>query len=183
MKFILSSLLFITITAAAQSSDFIILKKNNKTVQTFYSGSDIAFTSSSGAYVQGRINSIQHDTIYVQEFVVRQLPTTFGTYINDTAGSYHYKFHYQEIGSLGSPPKKGFDMQSSGAALLGGGILLTLGSGVVYLADRKKFSAPLLIAAVGLGTAGFFLSRGKKEGIPIGKKYRLVYMDMSDKKR
>jgi hypothetical protein len=183
MKIILSLVLFISTGSFAQSADFIILKKNNKTIQTFYSGSDIAFTSTRGAFVHAQINAIKNDTLYLQEFVVRMLPTTFGTYVFDTAGSYHYKYHYKEIKVIGRKEKTNFDMRGSGAALLGGGILLTLASGVVYLADPKKFSAPLLIAAVGLGTAGYFMSKGKSGGMIIGKKYQMLYMDMSDKKR
>ncbi len=183
MKIILSFLLFISTLSFAQSGDFIILKKNNKTIETFYSGSHIAFTSTNGAFIDASINQIKNDTLYLQEFIIRYLPTTFGTYIIDTAGSYHYQYDYREIKFMGRKQKTNFDMRGSGAALLGGGILLTIGSGVVFLADRKKFSAPLLIAAVGLGTVGYFLGKSKSGGIIIGKKYRLVYMDMSDKKK
>jgi hypothetical protein len=66
---------------------------------------------------------------------------------------------------------------------MGGGALLALGSGVVYIADREKFSAPLLLSSIGLGTIGYFMAKGKKGGnaIPIGKKYKLVYMNMGNK--
>jgi len=69
--------------------------------------------------------------------------------------------------------------------LFGGGVLLTLGSGVVYVVDKEKFSAPLLLASAGLGTLGYFMSKGKKGGnaMLIGKKYQLVYMDMSNERR
>lgn len=183
MKIILISLLFFTTTSFAQSADFIILKKNNKTVTTFYSGTDIAFTSTSGAFINARINAIKNDTLFLQQFVVRMLPTTYGSYILDTAGSYHYKYDYRDIKAIGREEKTNFNWRGSGTALLSGGILLTIGSGIVYFADRKKFSAPLLIAAVGLGTAGYFLSKGKSNAMTIGKKYQLLYMDMSDKKR
>ena len=62
--------------------------------------------------------------------------------------------------------------------------MLTLASGVVYVADRKKFSLPLLLTSVGLGTIGYFIKKKKKggSGMVIGKKYKLVYMNMSNKK-
>jgi hypothetical protein len=78
--------------------------------------------------------------------------------------------------------KKGFNTRGSGASLFGGGVLLTLASGVVYLVDRDKFSAPLLIASAALGTAGYFMAKGGSNAMLIGKKYRLIYMDMSNKK-
>ena len=184
MKYFLSALLFISITSLAQTADFIILKKHNKTIATFYSGTNIAFTAESGAFINANINSIQNDTLYLQEFIVRYLPTTIGTYIVDTAGSYHYKFHYNQISAMGRKEKTNFNVKGSGAALLGGGILLTLASGVVYLVDPEKFSAPLMFTSMGLATIGYFMAKGKKGGgaMVIGKKYRLVYMNMSNKK-
>ena len=182
MKIILPICLFISTVSVAQSADFIILKKNNKTIATFYSGTNIAFTTHSGAYINATINRVKDDTLYLQQFIIRYLPTTIGTYIIDTSGSYHYKFHYKQIKAIGVAEKTNFNWKGSGAALLGGGILLTLGSGVVYLADRQKFSPQLLIAAVTLGTAGYFISKGKNNGMVIGRKYRLVYMNMSNRK-
>jgi hypothetical protein len=182
MKLLLPILLFFSTSSFSQSADFIQLKKNNKTIATFYSGMNIAFTAQSGASVHAFINGIKNDTLYLQEFIIRYLPTTIGTYIIDTAGSYHYKYHYNQIAAIGQKEKTNFNTRGSGAALFGGGILLTLGSGLVYLADREKFSAPLLLSSVGLGTLGYFMAKGKKggNGMVIGKKYRLVYMNMSN---
>ena len=184
MKFFLAILLFISTTSLGQNADFIILKKHGKTIQTFYTGTDIAFTAESGSFISARINGIQNDTLYLQEFIIRYLPTTIGTYIIDTAGSYHYKYHYNQVKVIGKKESTNFNVKGSGAALFGGGVLLTLGSAVVYLVDRQKFSAPLLIASAGLGTLGYFLAKGKKGGggMVIGKKYKLVYMNMSNKK-
>jgi hypothetical protein len=184
MKLMLLIFFFLPIVSFSQSADFIQLKKHNKTITTFYSGSQIAFTAESGAYIDALINGIKNDTLYLQEFIIRYLPTTIGTYIIDTAGSYHYKYNYRQIAAIGQKPKTNFNTRGSGAALLGGGAVLTLASGLVYVADRKKFSAPLLLASVGLGTLGYFMAKGKKSGggMLIGKKYRLVYMNMSNTK-
>ena len=184
MKIYLLILLFISTTAFSQSADFIQLKKNNKTITTFYSGMNMAFTAESGAYIDALINGIKNDTLYLQQFIIRYLPTTIGTYIVDTVGSYHYKYHYNQIVAIGQKEKTNFNVKGSGAALFGGGVLLTLASGVVYVADKEKFSAPLLLASVGLGTLGYFMAKGKKgSGMLIGKKYKLVYMNMSNKQR
>ncbi len=185
MNLLFSSLLFISCTIQAQQSDFIILKKNNKTFNTFYSGMDIAFTTTSGSFINAHISGIKDDTLYLQQFIIRYIPTTLGTYIVDTAGSYRYKYHYNQVAAIGQREKTNFNTKGSGAALLGGGALLTLASGVVYLVDKEKFSAPLLLTSIGLGTLGYFMAKGKKRGngMPIGKKYKLVYMNMSiDKK-
>jgi hypothetical protein len=184
MKLLLPILLLISATSFSQSADFIQLKKKNKLVTTFYSGMNISLTAQSGANINALINGIQNDTLYLQEFIIQYLPTTFGTYIIDTVGSYRYKYHYNQVAAIGKKEKTNFNTKGSGAALFGGGALLTLASGVIYVVDRKKFSLPLLLTSVGLGTLGYFLAKGKKNGIAmvIGKKYKLVYMNMSIKK-
>ena len=184
MKLLLLILFFLPTFCFSQSADFIQLKKHNKTIITFYSGNNIAFTAESGAYIDALINGIKNDTLYLQQFIIRYLPTTIGTYIIDTVGRYHYKYNYRQIVAIGQNPKTNFNTKGSGAALLGGGAVLTLASGVIYVADRKKFSVPLLLASVGLGTLGYFMAKGKKNGggMLIGKKYKLVYMNMSNKK-
>ncbi len=184
MKLFLPALLLFSLHSFSQSADFIVLKKKNKTVETFYSGNNISITTTSGSYINALINGIRSDTLFLQEFIISYHPTTIGTIIIDTLGSYHYKLHYTQVAAIGRKAKTGFNWRGSGASLMGGGALLIIGSGIVYLADRQKFSAPLLISAAGLGTLGYFLAKGKKNGnaMIIGKKYRLVYMDMSNKK-
>lgn len=184
MKILLTYLLLFSGAAFSQTADFIQLKKKNKTITTYYSGMEIALTTESGAYLNAHINGIKNDTLYLQEFIIRYLPTNIGTYIVDTAGSYRYKYHYNQFAAIGKKANTNFNTRGSGAALLGGGALIALGSGVVYLADKEKFSAPLLLAAVGLGTLGYFMAKGKKgSGMVIGKKYKLVYMNMSTEKK
>ena len=185
MKCLLPVLLLLSLHAYSQSADFIILKKKNKTIETFYSGSHISFTAKSGTYLNDvLINGIKNDTLYIQEFITSYALTTFGAYIIDTLGSYRYKYRYSDILAIGRKAKTNFNNRGSGAALLGGGIVLVVASGVIYLADRSKFSAPLLLASAGLGTLGYFWAKGKKNGgaLIIGKKYSLTYMNMSNTK-
>lgn len=183
MKLLLPLLLLLSAAAFCQNADFIQLKKRGKTVTVFYSGMNISFTTTSGSNITALINGIQHDTLYLQEFIVQYIPTNIGTYIIDTLGSYRYTFHYNQVAAIGKKERTNFNVKGSGAALLGGGALIALGSGVVFIADREKFSAPLLLSSIGLGTLGYFMAKGKKGGnaIPIGKKYKLVYMNMGNK--
>ena len=180
MKLLLPFFILISFTAHSQSADFISLKKNGKTIKTFFAGANIDLTTTSGAYIKAFINGIKNDSLFLQEFIIQYLPTTFGTYIIDTMGSYHYKFHYNQIKAIGQWKKAKFDIRGNGAVLLGGGILLTLASGVVYLVEKEKFSAPLFIASAGLATIGYFMTKSGGKGIVIGKKYKLVYTNMSN---
>ena len=164
-------------TANAQSADFIILKKKNKTVDIFYKGSNIEFITTTGAYRNAVINNIKNDSIFLQEFLINRVPTTLGFYVIDTIGSFRYAYNYKQIGHFGKENKK-FNVAGSGAALLGGGTLLSLASGVVYIADRKNFSPGLLGVGAGLAAVGYLIGKGSNKGITIGKKhYRLQYMN------
>lgn len=178
MKWLLHILLILSFTCGAQSSDFIILKKGNKTIRNIYAGTNLKFVTTNGAYRDGLVTAIHNDSIYLQEFLVRRLPTIYGSYINDTAGSFRYTYHYNQVGGFGKKAKKGFNVSGSGDALLGGGILLTLASGVSYIADKDKFSPELLGAALALGGLGYLMSTSRKNGIVIGRKYSLEYMKM-----
>jgi len=173
--------LFIYTQTFAQPSDFILLKKNNRTVSTYFAGSNINFTSASGTYIQAIINSINNDTLFLKEYIVRQVPTQLGVYILDTS-FYYAQFHYNQIKAIGKTGRR-FDLGGSGAALMGGGILLTVASGVVYLADNKKFSPELLAASVGLFGVGYLLSKQSGKGMVIGSKYSLVYIKAADNKK
>lgn len=172
-------LLFTPALSQAQPSDFIILKKKDKTIRSYYDGTQIEFVTVAGVYKNALITKIRNDSIFLKEYLVRQVVTQFGFYVTDTAGSFSYTYHYKDIKSLGKPAK-GFNVSGSGAALLGGGIVLTVASGVVYLADRKKFSPGLLIASVGLAGVGYLMTKAGSKGIVIGKrKYRLEYVKLT----
>ena len=181
--FILILFLFVGFVLKAQPSDFIILKKKNKTVKIYYKGYNIEFITSSGTYRNAFIKDIKNDSIFLQEFLINRVPTSLGFYIIDTVGSFKYAYNYNEIYHFGQENKK-FNLAGSGATLLGGGVLLTLASGVVYLADNKNFSPTLLVAGAGLAAVGYFMSKGINKGITIGKKnYRLQYINASGIKK
>ncbi len=177
MRLVIVIILFLApIFTEAQTADFIILKKKNKTVKIFYKGSNIEFVTTQGAYRNAVINDIKSDSIFLQEFLVSRRPTTLGFFVIDTLGSFSYAYNYNEIYHFGQDNKK-FNLAGSGATLLGGGILITLASGVVYVADNKNFSPALLAAGAGLAGIGYLMSKGANKGITIGKKhYRLQYM-------
>ena len=177
MKHCLLLILFFTAyVLKAQPSDFIILKKGNKTIRTYFQGSNIEFITINGAYRNALITNIQKDSIYLREFLVRQVITRLGFYIIDTAGSFRYTYHVNQVKSIGKDAKN-FNWKGSGAALLGGGTLLTLASGISYIADKEKFSPALLAASAGLAVAGYFMAKSGK-GMIIGKKYKLQYMSL-----
>lgn len=181
MRF-LSIVLFFCIAQSSRSqpSDFLILKKKGKSITNFYAGTNIEFVSIYGAYRNGLITQIRNDSVFIQEFQIQQIPTTLGTYITDTVGSFRYAYPYRDILTIGSKPEKGFNLAGSGAALSGGGVLLMVASGVVYIVDKDKFSPELALGAAGLAAVGYLLSKAAGKSIVIGKRgYSLEYADMT----
>jgi hypothetical protein len=168
---------------AQEASDFILLQKHNQTVASFYKGNDISFVTVSGASIDAQITDIRNDSIFLAEYIINQVPTNAGVNISDTVGSYPYQFNYNEI-KLINLPGRHFDVSASGASLFGGGLLLFVGSGVVYVADKSEFSPVIMIAGAALATIGYFLTRKHSDGYTIGRKYKLAYIDVtSDKKQ
>jgi hypothetical protein len=171
-------LLLITVNIFAQPSDFITLKKKGKTIKTFFAGSNISFITTGGANFNVQINNIRNDSIFVTEFMIVQVPTRLGVYVLDTAARYKYSFNYREIATI-YYDKKGFSFSGSGASLMGGGLLIMVVSGVIYLVDRSSFSLPLVGAAAGLGLTGYLLTRLQTTNYKIGKKYQLNYISVN----
>lgn len=171
-------ILFCSIPSLAQTSDFIILKKKDRTVASYFPGTKIQFVTRNGAYRDALIEKIEKDTLFIREYLVRKGMTSMGFYVIDTLGSYHYAYDYHEIHNIGTPDPK-FNWSGSGSALFGGGILLTAASGVVYLADRKKFSPELMIAGAGLGIIGYLILKISGRPVIIGKRgYHLDYFSV-----
>jgi hypothetical protein len=175
----ISFLICISLFTNAQFADYIVLKKNGKAVQRFYSGSNIEFQTNTGAYLNANITKMKNDTIYLREFILQKMITKFGFYVIDTLGSFNYKFHYNQIAALGKKPVRGFNLNRSAGTLFSGGLLLTVASLVVFAADKQKFSPALLGASAGLGALGYIMGKGGSKPIRIGKKYKMVYFKMS----
>lgn len=174
---------FIVLQSAAQSSDMISLKKGNKVLQTFFKGQNIIFTTREGASRDALITNIKNDSIFLQEFLIIRRTTTYGGYILDTAGSFRYAYDYKAMYMFPKKEKRGFSLGNSGASLLGGGVLLSLASGVVYLADKDTFSPTLLIASASAALVGFLLTKKTSQPILIGKKkYNLQYINLQKDK-
>lgn len=181
-RVILFLLLCFTGKAFSQTTDFILLKKRDKTIARYYAGMNIDFTTTTGAYINAKIQGIKNDSIFLKEYVVRSYPTQLGVFVLDTVTTYYYKYHYNQIKAIGKS-SKGFNLSGSAASLMGGGSLLMVGSGIVFLADREKFSPALLIASASLATLGYIMAKTGGKGMILGKKYHLVYLGLTDNKK
>jgi hypothetical protein len=165
----------------AQPSDILILKKNNRTLQTFFPGNEIIFNTSSG-YYNGFIQSINHDSLFLVQYDVRQIPTSLGVYVMDTLATYHFAINYKQITSFGKNRNKKFNWSASGGTLLGGGILLTtvgLGTWLFTKSNTPYHASPYLVGGAALlGGIGYLLVKSNSKGLALGKKYSLEYIQV-----
>lgn len=172
---------FIYVSVIAQPSDFIVLKKDQRTIKTYFAGSNIGFETERGYYA-GQITSIKKDSLFINQYDIRQIPTPLGIYVLDTVATYRLAFNYREILGVEKQKKRGFNWASSGGSLLGGGILITavgLGSWVFTKAGSVSRANPgLVIGGAALAGAGYLLLRSNNAGYTIGKKYQLQYISV-----
>lgn len=162
-----------------QANDFIVIKKNGRTITSFFAGTLAEFSTDRGDF-SGRINSISNDSIHLLQYDIRQMPTNLGVYVLDTVAIYHLSLNYHEITYVGRKARKGFNWAGSGGSLLGGGLLLTtIGLGTWIFAKpgtRYHASPALIIGSAVLGGVGYLLMK-KGSGYKLGSKYTLEYIE------
>lgn len=171
---------FLGLSCMAQS-DLLVLKKKGKTVQSFYPGSEMHFTTDI-RYYEAKITSIKNDSVYFVQYDIKRIPLTSGGVIIDTAGTYYFSIHYRDILTL-EKKRKGFDWAASGAGLFGGGVVLTTAGLITWVLAKpntRYYARPeVVIAGAAFAAVGFLLMKtGNRETI-IGKKYTLNYIPLN----
>ncbi len=177
--FLFFASLFSYALCLSQPSDFIVLKKDTRTIKSFFAGSLIGFETDGGFY-SGKITAVKKDSLFINQYDVRQVPTNLGVYVLDTVAVYRLKFNYKEIGKIENQKRKGFNWAASGGSLLGGGILITavgLGTWVFTKPGTQYHASPaLVIGGAALAGTGYLLLKSNGNYYAIGKKYRLEYI-------
>ncbi len=177
--FVLFTAFFFVSSCAAQN-DLLILKKNNRTVESFYPGSEMDF-STNARYYEASVTSIAKDSVFLVQYDVRRVYTNLGVFVLDTVAQYHFGINYHDIISFGKT-RKNFDWNSSGAALFGGGVLLTTAGLVTWIfakPNTRYYARPeLVIGAAALAGVGYLLMKSGNKTMLLGKKYKLHYIKM-----
>lgn len=161
----------------SQTSDFLLLKKNDHVITSYYSGSPISFGTTSNTY-SGIIMAIRKDSLLFRQYDIRQIPSNLGVYILDTLAVYDLSFNYHDIVTIDAK-QRGFNIAGSGAALFGGGITLTTAGLVTWLltkpGTRYYASTALVVGSATLTAVGYLLLKSKS-GHKLGHKYFLEYI-------
>src|SRR5688572_19824967 len=121
MKQLLLSLLFssLLLTTFAQSRDYIsVRKKNGRVLKNFYAGSEILLQTTDGRYLQGPINRVQNDSVFLTIYDIRYYPTIYGGYIKDTISTVVQGLRHKEISRIMLDAKKSFVGRRAGPILM-----------------------------------------------------------------
>jgi hypothetical protein len=126
------------------------------------------------------VRYINHDTIFLVQYDIRQVPTSLGIYMLDTLGTYPFSVNYKDIISLGKDRNKNFDLGSSGGVLLGGGGLITLvglGTWIFTKPNTQYHASPYLVGGAAiLAGVGYLMAKASVKKMMLGKKYTLQYI-------
>lgn len=164
----------------AQASDFLVLKKRQRTEKSYFQGMPIAFTTGIGSF-SGVVEKIKNDSLFLLQYDIRRVPTRLGVFVSDTVAVYRLVFHYKEVITI-DKKNYGFNWNSAGGTLLGTGSLLTAlgaGSWLVTKKDSRYYARPEFVAAcAGLAGIGYILLKSNTTNYKIGKKYSLEYISV-----
>lgn len=166
-----------------QSLDYIsVRKKNGRALKNFYAGSAIILQQTNGTYLQGPVQAVRNDSLYVTVYDIRYYPTQFGTYVRDTISTTHVGIRYQEIQRIFLNPRRGFFKRLGGPLLMiggGGYVVLNVINGLAYegsVTDRKNLRK--LGTAAGVFGIGFLLTKLFASDGFSTQKHRIVYVDL-----
>jgi hypothetical protein len=164
--------------ATAQGSDIILVKKGaNKTVARLVPGRPVSLSEKSGASIDGNVDRIDRDTLYVRQYDIRRRPTQWGTSVADTVSTWTVAVHYRDIVTL--------QKASESFALFRNGMIpLVAGTGysLLHLVNAGLQKEPVdgrtMAIAGGVALTGLVLNKTHRSYIRLDGRYRLEYIDL-----
>ncbi len=182
IKFILSAVLvFCSISAKAQQ-DFVVLKKRNKTIETFFTGSYISFLINKNNSVSACIKQIKNDSLLLKPFyeVVRGNP--LGLMYTDTIWQPNFKIAVTNIYAF-PRTNKSFEYIKNGTIFQIGSAGYVLLNVINALSNNNKLfdadNSTRLGFAAGIFSIGEAMHLLRLPVLVIGKKYKLQYIRLS----
>lgn len=180
-KYMLLLLLSPFFTRAQQGPcDIMLLKKGNKTIQKFFTGSNIMFFTTGGMQVTGTIECITNDSIFLYQQTIRRIPTAEGGIRFDTSNKYKLMFNIANIGSFPAGKLKGKNLLTDGTLLmLGGAGYLVLNLVNTTRQGDPPFgeeNLPKVLASTGAMAGGFLLRKAWPTKHKLGRKYQVLLL-------
>ncbi len=160
-KIIILIICVIPFLSQAQT-DILVLQKRGMHMHTYTVGDPFVFRTVYGQWLEGTIDAMRHDTIFI-------------------AGQ---AFNYKEIDAvhrLGKGDLKGLGITSM---IVGAGFMAIGAINGALRSDKAKdwYTTSGYIIGGTLVAGGFLLTQIKKKYYPLGKRYRLLYLQVNPRK-
>ncbi len=169
----------------AQMGDFISLKRsNNRHLASYFKGSRIELQHVNGQLINGPIEDVRNDSIFVRQWQIVSYITQLGTSKVDTLGSLIFGLHYQEIFRIVHNKKQSWGFVRNGSLFMIGGVgyaVLNVINGAYRkesIGDSENVRSLAIAGAVAGG--GFLLNRLHRHREKNGKNYKIVYVKMTN---
>ena len=180
--FLLSIFIFCELAGFSQASDFIsVRKKNGITVKSIFPGSIVSLRTVYANDINGVVEAVKNDSLFVKEYDVRSVPNQWGTFTVDTLGSTVIGFNYCDIETVVYKERRSFSFIKNGTILMVGGVgyvLLNVINGA-YLKQSivGKENRKSLVIALGVAGTGFLMNRLHAKSV--NKRYTIIYNCMT----
>ncbi len=176
--FVLATMFFIILNVNAQRG-FLLIKKNNKTVESYSTGAPITFTHYYKYNVQGLLAHIKKDSFSILQYNIQKKMDPRGFVYFDTIYNGYAFFALNDVAILPRRKQKGkLVRMTSGASFLASGAIsvLSIVNGIRF----KDKSATILKNVIYKGGGLFLLGTGLSKLYPnyykLGKKFTLALM-------
>jgi hypothetical protein len=173
-------LIFSTLKTFSQLSDIIsVQKRNGRNVKSFTVGSPFNFYTKDGYYVEGYIDLIRDDSVFITSYDIRAIPNAWGVTSIDTLTTYHSAFDYREIATVQVSTRKRFNALRADRLLMdaGAGYFLLNLVNSNYLKEPFGNSTNIATLAISAGVfgLGLFLHTMGRDPRFSGKRDKIVY--------
>ena len=174
---------FFSLSCFSQSLDYIsVRKKNGSVIKNFYAGSTIVVQTTSGQYLQGPIQTIKNDSVFLIIYDIRYFPTVYGTYVKDTISTTIAGLKKDDIQRILIQKRRNFLQRTvSPIAMIGGAGYFTLNllNGTFFdneVSGKKK----LKVLGISAGTfgIGYLIQKLFSSDGFTKKSHQIVYVDL-----
>jgi hypothetical protein len=178
------SFLFLILSslAAASQHNILLVRKNNKTIKTFFEGKYIAFDTKQKSTASGIITKISKDSLFVRYFDIIATGTPYGGVYFDTSFRFTTAIHVSDIGALHPFSDRSGRARSGMIMMVAGGGILVLGAvNGLYRGDKIKewYKPASFITAGAFAAAGYLWRKSSKKKLVIGRKYQLKILSIN----
>ena len=162
----------------AQGSDIILVKKGaNKTLTRLVPGRTVSLTEKSGRTLEGNVDRIDRDTLYVRQYDIRRRATQWGTSVADTVATCTVSCYYKDILTL-EKTTESFRLFRNGMIPLVAGTGYSLLHLVNAGLQKEPVDGRTMAIAGGVALAGLALKKTHRNHIRLDGRHRLEYIDL-----